>query len=360
MCFSGPGIYDRKKLNETYGIKDVSKYIKFLTGDLWDDKMVGVKYDDVTFDIKDPVFGVLIMGMDGIGHHLYTWFKNNAGGNDTTKNSETSSYLAHSIPIRTTYRRHDTKCFTLDLTVEAIPNIQGQLINSVGIIFKALRIPDVSIYYGISYPGQILRAFLLDAELYWNHRITLGQVKSKLFLFDSIEVFRKRSTIARPCKGTWRDDDDTIMRDVIEMANCKPPHWNISTRYPICNTKEKMKNVTIPYSAFKIATPTFLKQFKQPCHGLQAATLNTIVEQRKNFSSLTPTYGMDVTSMGFHFKNEQYKEIKYTEAFDFESLVGKIGGHIGLLLGFAFWQIPDAMKFLRKKLRAMVAGKILQ
>ena len=208
----------------------------------------------------------------------------------------------------------------------------------------------------INYLGQIIRGFILDAEIFANHRITSGHVKNKVILIDIIEVFRKRNTIDKPCG--WNEDDSTIMRGVIKMAECKPPHWNITTEYPICNTKEKMKNVTIDLTHLKHASPTFLKQFRPPCHGILAATLNVLVDQRQNFSSLTSTDEVDLTHLGYHFKNEHYKEIVYTEAFDFMSLVASIGGHIGLHLGFAFWQLPDFIKFLRNEWRGRVGYPI--
>ena len=343
ICFYGMGIYKSQKLNETYGIEDATEYVKFLMGDIWNDDMLEIKFDDVTFDIEDRVNEISVMGADGIQDYLYKWVKHNEGTNDTAKRLESSSNVAHTFPLRTTYRHAAGKCFSLDLSVEEMPDIHGQLINIVAITFKTIRIQDINIYYIINYPGQILRGFVLGAEIFWNLQITSGHVKKKIFLLDIIEVFRKRSTVEKPCKENWKGDYDAIMRDVITMADCKPPHWNIFTEYPVCNTKEKIKNASIQYTHLKHASPTFLKQFKPPCHGILAATSGKLVEQHQNFSSLAATDGVHSALLGFHFKNERYKEIIYTMAFDFESLVGKVGGYIGWLLGFAFWQLPGAI-----------------
>ena len=48
--------------------------------------------------------------------------------------------------------------------------------------------------------------------------------------------------------------------------------------------------------------------------------------------------------VAFVFRNQDYKEIRHKREFDFESLIGNVGGYVGLLLGFALWQIPDAIK----------------
>ena len=44
------------------------------------------------------------------------------------------------------------------------------------------------------------------------------------------------------------------------------------------------------------------------------------------------------------FKGTTYKEILHIRSFDIESLVGNMGGYIGLFLGFAVWQVPDGIK----------------
>ena len=356
ICFYGRGIYHPGKLNKTYGVGDATEYTKFLKGDLWDDRMVGINYDDVTIDLQDRIESIFVLGMQM--KVLYGWAKIDDNTDDTVKDFRSASNFSKGFPFRTTYRLAEGKCFTLDLSGEKMPHIQGQLINSVGIIFKNILIPDVSIQYLISYPGQILRGFLIDSEVTWNLKITSGYVKKKLFLIDIIDVFRNRNTGHKPCDENWKEADDKILYDIIKMVDCKPPHWIFSTDYPICNSKEKMKNATVEISPFKHASPSFLEHFEEPYDGIQSATLNILVEPRKNFSSLTSNDGLDSANVLFHFKNERYKEIKYFEAYDKWSLMADVGAVIGLFLGFAIWQIPDFIEFLNMKLRAWVEGII--
>ena len=361
ICIYGIGIYDSNKLLKKYGIKHPLEYMAFLEGESWANKMVNVKYDDVTLDIEDRVESVTVIGMDSSAPVSYSWARNKEGTNETVMTSEFPSNSTHRFPLYTSYRHTVTKCFSLDLSVTTMPDIQGQLINTVSIAFRNIRMTDVPIQYIISYPGQIIRGFLLDTEIAWNHMITTGYVKAKLFLLGIIEVFRKRNTSHKPCNENWKEDDDTIMLDLIKMANCTPPHWNISMEYPICNTKEKRKKVRIRSSSgFTHASASFLKGFTEPCEGIEAATLNTLVlhPNEQNVSSLIPSIGEDSAVVGFHFKNVRYKEMKYDRAFDFESMIGSVGGYMGMFLGFAIWQLPDAIEFLSSKVRALLGGKI--
>ena len=121
-----------------------------------------------------------------------------------------------------------------------------------------------------------------------------------------------------------------------------------------------MKQVYIPYSPGKIATTTFLRKFLRPCDGLLSAAFKTVSERRQlTFGASISTGGVNSADLGFAFKNDRYKEIKYARKFDIESLIGNVGGYIGLFLGFAIWQLPDAVEFLARRLRNQLGGTIL-
>ena len=355
LCFhtSGPksGLYDGAKLNETYAIEDPVEYQRFLEGTIWDDSMLEVRYDDVTFDIKDQVENISVIGSDG--RKIYTWDTKDERTNDTTRTSDFPSKSSQRFPLYTSYRHGYQKCFSLDLSIDVMPHIHRHLVNAVGIALKDIRIPDVDIQYIISYPGQILRGLTIEAEISWGQRITSGDLKAKYFLIDVIEVFRKRNTFHESCNKNGKMYDDTVLREIIRMANCRPPHWKIYSDHPICNSKEKMSNVSIPESYGHIASTAFLKKFVEPCDGILSATSKTISERRHGTEN-----GKSSAEVWFHFNNERYKEIKYTRSFDFEGLIGNVGGYIGLFLGCAIWQLPDAVQFIYNKLRAMVGEKI--
>ena len=235
------GLYDRTKLNETYAIEDPSKYQKFLEGAIWDDRMAEVRYDDVTVDIKDRVESIMVVGMDG--KEKYIWKPNNESKNDTVRTLDDSSKSSQRFPMYTSYRHAYQKCLSFDLSIEAMPSIQRHLINAVGISLKDIRIPDVDVQYMISYPGQILRGLTIDAEFSWSHRITSGYLKAKYLLIDVIEVFRKRNTFRESCNKDWKMFDDTVMKEIIRMANCTPPHW-IQTPFHQGKTREGQSGYT--------------------------------------------------------------------------------------------------------------------
>ena len=97
ICFYGASLFDHKKLNGTYEIEDAGEYIKFLTGDFWEDRMTGVEYDDVTFDIKDHIKDIWVIGMDY--EPLYGWKMDDQRTNETLKGSDSPSKSTKDFPF---------------------------------------------------------------------------------------------------------------------------------------------------------------------------------------------------------------------------------------------------------------------
>ena len=91
----------------------------------------------------------------------------------------------------------------------------------------------------------------------------------------------------------------------------------------------------------------FLKLFEEPCEQVQAIAFTPQVSIIKNRST---EYSPQLQLI---FKSGIYKEIYHVRAFDVESLVGNMGGYVGLFLGFAFWQAPEAIQLLINKIQSI-------
>ena len=153
-----------------------------------------------------------------------------------------------------------------------------------------------------------------------------------------------------PCTRERIGDDDLILDKILQETGCKPPHWSSRADYPVCNNKESINKTNIHPSDF--ANPDFLRPFLQPCDQLQNVMFTTVIqgvptEQKQSRDELT-------THINLMFKSSHYKEILHIRDFDIESLVGNMGGYVGLFLGFAVWQIPKAIKGASDKLKSLV------
>ena len=130
----------------------------------------------------------------------------------------------------------------------------------------------------------------------------------------------------------------------METTKCKPPHW-IDLKYPqVCNNSYYIAKTNIDAGAFD--NPEFLNQFDKPCDQIKSITF-TVQELHREFNESKETS----SDLNFSFKSATYKEITHIRSFDIESLVGNTGGYVGLLLGFAVWQAPDAIKWVVNKLK---------
>ena len=343
LCFKGENIYKKDELNQKYGVDDVKKYVAFLKGLVWDDRMLKINYDDLTMDLKDHVTSIEVLSHTGI--KLFSWKTIKQGsGNSSEKEEEPEN----TFPFYINYRNSETKCFSLDLHKDSLAGITGKIINYVSIRFENIRLPGVSMAYYLHYPKQLMRSSGLDHEFPGNPGITIGDIGLKTFMVGDLDVIRRRNTRQSSCYKDRKRDDDFILTKIIKTVQCIPPHWkNTYLGYERCNDTRKMKDAYIPeLRSSAMADEAFLSRFVQPCDQIQSVSLN-IKEVLQNISNQTQQTPADVMLI---FKSAYYKEIQHVQAFCLESLIGNMGGYIGLFLGCAIWQLPDAIQITIQKL----------
>ena len=89
--------------------------------------------------------------------------------------------------------------------------------------------------------------------------------------------------------------------------------------HPICNTQEEIKR-----STFGLLEIKSKKGYVKPCLGMS----------KVDFQYSTDSSELNETWFGLYMVYpEQMKIISQSQAVDFHSLVGNIGGYIGLFLG---------------------------
>ena len=85
-----------------------------------------------------------------------------------------------------------------------------------------------------------------------------------------------------------------------------------------------------------------------PCHSIESLTYE--YTETKGISHHNPSRFMVLV----HFPNLKYRQIAHVQEYDIESLVGNIGGYIGLFLGYSLINFPrfiiTLLVVVRKKL----------
>ena len=335
LCFkdmgNSYGIYKTDTLNQTYGITDPSSYIKLLEGDNWDSSLLQIDYDKVTMNLEDYIESISIHTNTHTAPPIYNW--------DANSNNI--------FPFRTTFRQSRAKCFSFDFSLQRIPEIKGskktpKKVRVFEINTKGLASLDVSMVYFAHYPNQLRRTSPLTVENVKHAGVISGKLMTKHFWIDNLEVIRRRNTLNTPCIEDSKNWDQQVLTKMFDEEKCRPPHSN-KEEYPICRNKNSLQKLNPDLVAFY--DPDFVDRFIEPCDEVQSVSYN-IEEFNKE-----PNTSIDSTNILFLFKYGKYKDIRHIRSFDVESLIGNMGGYVGLFLGFAIWQVPDAIELIFKVAR---------
>ena len=332
LCFNNMenphGIYKTDTLNQTYGITDPSRYIELLEGDNWDTSLLHIDYDKVTMSLEDYIESISILANTHNGPAVYNW---KANSNNI-------------FPFRTTFRHSRAKCFSFDFSLDLIPEIRGtkkipRKVRVFEINTKNLASLDIYMVYFAHYPNQLRRTSPLTVEAVKHAGVISGKLLKKYFWIDNLEVIRRRNTLNNPCVEDSKNWDHHVIAQMLEEEKCRPPHSKRED-YPLCRNKESLQKLNPDFDSFY--DPEIVDRFIKPCDEVQSVSYN-IEEFMK-----TPNTSIDSTKILFLFKYGKYKDITHIRSFDVESLIGNMGGYVGLFLGFAIWQVPDAIELIIK------------
>ena len=124
-----------------------------------------------------------------------------------------------------------------------------------------------------------------------------------------------------------------------------PPHWESKQNFPLCKSKEEMRKVLPPLEkhAYLDYTP--------PCRSV--TNLPFSYEEIDEDVDRDPEYfRISMTSADTTFKNiEQIRE------YSTQSLIGNIGGYLGLILGYAIIQLPVLLHGIYKRVATFLSTK---
>ena len=264
-------LYDQNIMTEEYGIDNESKltdYIRFLMGnDTMSNEFIGVEnmnrvdYDKVTPDLGKYVKEIKVRSGRSL---VYQW------------SLEGKSLM----PFYVSYRHPLLKCFSVDLSKEALPHLN----KGSSISFFQVEVDnknkvfgensDFNVAYFLHYPKQLMRSSAIGRD---NLKISAGTFR-KVFQINNMEVLRRRYTTTSHCASDEAyKDDDLIRKRLVEMARCTPSHWSNMGDYPKCTTFHQMAQVVTP--DFETTDPTFLRQFNdnpgKPCSQMFSISYTT-------------------------------------------------------------------------------------
>ena len=312
------------------------KYSNFLDGQYWNGDMLHIGYDNVTLDIRNHLLGYEI---------LY-------GENDTKFVYETPQEIARhgwNLPY-VSYRGSKIKSFTIDIPYVRDRYVRSLIIRLDTSIFPMGSRPQQRNYnssdddFGsfevyFHYPGQLFRSFMYGiGKWYWPIRSDDSSASYEMeFHVRGNDVMKLRNKRHLPCHSNEIENDEMVLTSEFRTAGCRPPQTNFTQDLPLCRSKDDMRK------AAKISYQKFNK-YEPPCQSVFHSHFD--YEDIDIDDVLTPTQ----IRLEVHSLHPTFKYIEHIQALDAQSLIGNSGGYLGLFLGYALIQLPNAVAVLARKI----------
>ena len=229
-------------------------------------------------------------------------------------------------------------CFGIDTVLER--SIYGLSMKIKTSIFqdgiRPSHMDPLTFRRGISiilhYPKQIFRNKWWKNN--WPSR-NANDSKNYIISYDvgGMEVIRYRNKRAQRCKEGFPDYDDDTFQEILTTVGCRPPYTKSKPNLTMCTNSEQLKKI-VNLQMQLWAGDDFRHL---PCNGVEK--LITGITESDEEETKDPYF-----TIALKIKDLTYKEIQMKKAYAISTLVGNIGGFIGLFLGYALLMFPDLVK----------------
>jgi len=300
LCFKTPFLSKKlKTLNESFSS---SSYLQYLSGDIHDDQYEKIDYKNVTMDLDN--------------YYIKSFFKLS---NESAMRTS-SSKPAHKVIFNGFYYGQFRKCFETQLDKMENPKLQ-EITYEYGStkLLQDLSIPKWDQGYGISFNLHHTEQFLVKLggvqSLYIQQG---GEINRVNIVITGIEFLKRRKKRDHNCSQNRKFFDTLVLRKHIISNGCSAPYHEKYKEYPVCRNMTKMKNYSYGFEEARI------KYYVKPCE--RFSKVDRIVESgyRSKLWKLTIVYPEDM------------KIITQSKEVDGHTLIGNIGGYVGLFLGKMF------------------------
>ena len=148
------------------------------------------------------------------------------------------------------------------------------------------------------------------------HRFQLDKAGDTTLTLEELEVLKQRNSRHRKCSEDIDIYDKNIVDELLQKTGCRPPYLQSHQSYQKCKTKKDIREGKIDILARKRV------QILKACQ--------RISKVRQNFEN--SAYDGRFWEFLIAYP-EEVKIITQSKDVDVHSLIGNIGGYIGLLLG---------------------------
>ena len=289
-------------------------YEKYLLGNSFDKRMLMIDYEKVSMNISDFVLS-----------HVVAYKNGSDVRDDWSGKSWKPLYHTHTWINWGQF----VKCFGIEIIDKDVYNIK--------LYMKREIFPDtIRPQWGgfavlFHYPNQMISS-IHTITRQWGPRDKASNYVMD-FNIKGMEVSLHRYKESRHnCIQDWRNFDNIILREHVKSIGCKQPYQLKGFRWPLCDTKEKMKQAEFPEK------PEGLP----PCREIESIAYQ-MAESEAGKNGECAEFCHDWFAVVYRILKPRFKMIVQKKEVDFQSLVGYVGGYTGIFLGIALAQIPEIM-----------------
>ena len=171
----------------------------------------------------------------------------------------------------------------------------------------------LKIYNKFHYMG---RFFLGENPTYFEiHR----RARSSQSYIQELDILKRRSTRSKRCLKESHLFDRIIFEKHLLQHGCRIPYLVTNKSYPLCDTAGKMQNGMFRYSG--------ARSFNIPKSCERIAKLRRTSKVKQDSFQYSKIWYYKI---GYP---DEFKVIMQSKEFDVHSLIGNIGGYLGLFLG---------------------------
>ena len=198
------------------------RYIDFLNGDVFDEELAKINYENVTIDVPNYVKDTTVI------------FKNGTIDISTKRKALRATYAMLG------QRGGFYQCY--ELQTPKIKELQHMVFS---IDSHALpprnRKPNYEMFAYLHYPNHLFSS-QRNQKYTWPIRDSNEGYFSR-YIVKSVEIVKRRNKGGRPCVE-WEDYDDSVVSNHIKKVGCRAPYQKSVDGIPLCSTKQSMKNAS--------------------------------------------------------------------------------------------------------------------
>ena len=296
LCFVSP--FKSNWVNKTSSDINTTAYLQYLKGNLDDQRFKDIDYEHLSLNISDYFIGAKEIWKKGSEYTRILQIDHTEVYNGFYHNTLTKCF-AFNIKMG---RRRSLKQIHLDYN---LPKLLDDWYSDTG--------EKPMIFFDLQYPGQFLLR-VNDASYILLHE----NDQTMTIWIKEIEFLKSRNSRQRNCVEGEKSYDEMVLKKHLAKVGCKSPYHSKEKHFPTCDSPEKIKKSIYDFHNVRD------EYYPKACHRLSKilfANQRFLPSTESQTWTLTIGYPDDIRII------TQYQEV------DVHSLIGNIGGYIGLFLG---------------------------